>query len=163
MLRPVASARDSDSRGPCRRCGQQVTTAHTRGRNEDGSYYHVECPAPAAAAAARSGAPKKAIEEAVGAAYAYPDERRAAAVRQQLAEMGFAGADADDGLLRACAYDVARVIDRLVGGGATNAPAATSLPVLGICYLCNAPMYHHQPLGIDQDRKYLHMECWNRA
>ena len=62
----------------------------------------------------RSGAPKKAIEEAVGAAHAYPDERRAAAVRQQLAEMGFAGADADDGLLRACDYDVARVIDRLV-------------------------------------------------
>ena len=46
------------------------------------------------------------------------DERRAEAVRQQLAEMGFAGADADDGLLRACAYDVARVIDRLVEGGA---------------------------------------------
>ena len=43
------TARDSDSRGPCRRCGQDVTTAHTRGRHEDGSYYHVECPAPAAA------------------------------------------------------------------------------------------------------------------
>jgi len=57
------------------------------------------------------------------------DERRAAAVRQQLAEMGFAeGADADDGLLRACDYDVARVIDRLVGGGAGAAGGAPPAP-----------------------------------
>ena len=43
--------------------------------------------------------------------------------------MGFAeGADADDGLLRACDYDVARVIDRLVGGGAGAAGGAPPAP-----------------------------------
>ena len=41
------------------------------------------------------------------------DERRAEAVRQKLADMGFAGTNVDDGLLRACDYDVSRVIDHL--------------------------------------------------
>jgi hypothetical protein len=57
------------------------------------------------------------------------DERRAQAVRQQLAQMGFAGTDADAALLRACDYDVARVLDRLVEGGAASAcsPSAAAL------------------------------------
>jgi hypothetical protein len=41
------------------------------------------------------------------------DERRAEAVRQKLADMGFAGTNVDDSLLRACDYDVSRVIDHL--------------------------------------------------
>ena len=56
------------------------------------------------------------------------DEGCAVAVRQQLAEIGFADAGADDGLLRACDYDVARVIDRLVGGGAGAAGGAPPAP-----------------------------------
>jgi len=57
------------------------------------------------------------------------DERRAQAVRQQLAQMGFAGTDADAALLRACDYGVARVLDRLVEGGAASAcsPSAAAL------------------------------------
>jgi len=56
------------------------------------------------------------------------DERSAQAVRQQLAEMGFAGADADAALLRACDYDIALVLDRLLEGGAA---AAWSPPAPG--------------------------------
>ena len=46
------------------------------------------------------------------------DEDRAAAVRQQLAQMGFAVADTDDDLLRACDYDLQHVIECLVKDGA---------------------------------------------
>ena len=46
------------------------------------------------------------------------DEDRAAAVRQQLAQMGFAVADTDDDLLRACDYDLQHVIECLVKVGA---------------------------------------------
>jgi hypothetical protein len=56
------------------------------------------------------------------------DKCRAQAVRQRLAEMGFAGADADAALLRACDYDLARVLDRLVEQGAA---AAWSPPAPG--------------------------------
>jgi hypothetical protein len=56
------------------------------------------------------------------------DECRAQAVRQQLAQMGFAGADADAALLRACDYDVARVVDRLVQGGAASACTPSAAP-----------------------------------
>jgi hypothetical protein len=56
------------------------------------------------------------------------DECRAQAVRQQLAQMGFAGADADAALLRACDYDVARVVDRLVEGGAASACTPSASP-----------------------------------
>ena len=55
-------------------------------------------------------------------------ERRAQAVRQQLAQMGFAGTDADAALLRACDYDVARVLDRLVEGGAASACSPSAAP-----------------------------------
>jgi len=46
------------------------------------------------------------------------DEGRAAAVRQQLAEMGFAVANADDDLLRDCGYNLQHVIECLVKVGA---------------------------------------------
>ena len=74
------------------------------------------------------------IAAACAANQARRDAQRAAdggcavAVRQQLAEIGFADAGADDGLLRACDYDVARVIDRLVGGGAGAAGGAPPAP-----------------------------------
>jgi len=56
------------------------------------------------------------------------DECRAQAVRQQLAQMGFAGVDPDAALLRACDYDVARVVDRLVEEGAASACTLSAAP-----------------------------------
>jgi len=69
------------------------------------------------------------------------------AVRQQLAVMGFAGADVDDGLLRACDYDVARVIDRLVGGGAGSVGGPPPAEAVLMYQQGGAPAPHPFPAG----------------